>query len=82
MCLTDRPGALHASMGSFTRAGVNLSKIESHPSHENPFSYEFFVDFKGHERQKNVQEALMELQDTCKKVVVLGSYLAQSANAT
>ena len=72
---TDRPGALHAAMGSFTRAGVNLTKIESHPSILIPFSYDFFVDFNGHESQSSVQEALAGLKAMCRSISVLGSYV-------
>lgn len=41
----DRAGLLHDILGIFSRAGINLSRIESRPSKRGMGSYVFFLDF-------------------------------------
>ena len=53
---------------------LNLTKLESRPLPDTPWSYRFFVDFEGNQRTKSVQEALRHIKDMVEELVVLGSY--------
>ncbi|MDI6703175.1 MAG: prephenate dehydratase [bacterium] len=70
----DRVGALYSMLEPFARHGVNLTKIESRPSKRQPFEYVFFLDLQGHIKDKNVKEALKDLEERCLFLKVLGSY--------
>lgn len=72
--IKDRIGALHDMLVPFKKHHINLTKIESRPSKKKVWDYYFYVDFKGHCEQPNVQKALIELEDKCKFLKVLGSY--------
>jgi prephenate dehydratase/chorismate mutase/prephenate dehydratase len=69
-----RPGALYEALGAFAERGVNLLKLESRPSREQPWQYVFYVDLEGHRRDESVREGLADLADTVKFARVLGSY--------
>ncbi len=70
----DRVGALYDILQPFRLAGVNLTKIESRPTKKKAWEYIFFVDFIGHQSEKNVQQALKGLEAQCKTLKILGSY--------
>ncbi|MCM8779688.1 MAG: prephenate dehydratase [Candidatus Omnitrophica bacterium] len=72
--IKDRVGALHDMLMPFKKNKINLTKIESRPSKKKAWDYLFFVDFKGHYKDNNVKNALLELEDKCKFLKVLGSY--------
>ncbi len=73
--LKDKPGELQkVFFQPFAEAGVNLTKIESRPSRENPWEYLFFVDFKGHRDEKTVEKLLVKLAGKSVSLKVLGSY--------
>jgi|ADurb_Ile_02_Slu_FD_contig_61_896002_length_2733_multi_2_in_0_out_0_3 chorismate mutase/prephenate dehydratase len=68
------PGALHASLGPFSRAGINLLRIESYPIRNRMWEYLFFVDFAGHTDEKNARNCLRRLEKKTVFLKVLGSY--------
>lgn len=68
------PGALYAALGVFAKRSINLTKIESRPTKQRPWEYNFFVDFEGHRIDANVYEALEELKSYTLSVKILGSY--------
>ncbi|MFC1931138.1 prephenate dehydratase [Chloroflexota bacterium] len=70
----DRPGALYKSLGEFTRRNVNLTKLESRPTRQKAWQYNFYLDFEGHREDKPAREALENLEATSIFVKVLGSY--------
>ncbi len=70
----DRPGALYESLKAFARRNINLTKLESRPTRQKPWEYNFYVDFTGHREDKPVRETLEELGQTSIFVKVLGSY--------
>jgi len=72
--IKDRVGALHDMLIPFAKHGINLTKIESRPSRKQPWEYIFFLDLEGHVKDKNVKEALAELENQCLFLKLLGSY--------
>ena len=70
----DRPGAMHEALGEFARRKVNLTKIESRPTRQKPWQYNFYLDFEGHREDKPAREALEGLERISIFVKVLGSY--------
>lgn len=72
--LNDRPGALLTALEPFNKRGINLTKIESHPSKKKAWDYYFFIDIIGHHQDPKVQEAMAELEQRCPFVKWLGSY--------
>lgn len=71
------PAALYKSLGGFATNGVNIVKLESYiPGGSSKESAQFFLTLEGNPNEKNVQQALEELNFYCKKVTVLGIYPA------
>ena len=70
----DRPGALHGSLNEFAIRNINLTKLESRPTRQKPWQYNFYLDFEGHRKDKPAREALENLEKTLIFVKVLGSY--------
>src|ERR687883_268078 len=68
------PGALFSILEEFAHRQINLTKIESRPTKEAPWEYNFYVDFEGHIRSKAVHEALMSIKSKTSYIKVLGSY--------
>lgn len=73
------PAALYKALGGFATNGVNMLKLESYISVHSTETAQFFVTIQGHHQDRNVQLALEELGFFCKKVRVLGTYLADPA---
>ena len=71
---TDNAGALHRLLEPLARHGVNLSRIESRPSHKRKWDYVFFIDIEGHVDDAAVKLALEELKERASLYKVLGSY--------
>lgn len=70
---SDKPGALVAFLEDFYESNINLTKIESRPSHNSKdFSFWFFIDFDGHIDDANVQKAL---KTATAEIKWLGSYI-------
>ncbi len=72
--LKDKVGALHDTLSSFKKAGINLTKIESRPSKRKAWSYYFYVDFEGHEALPHIRRAITDLEKNSTFLKVLGSY--------
>lgn len=68
------PGALHKVLGDFAVRGINLTKIESRPTKQTPWEYNFYLDFEGHRNEKKCAEALEGLRTKSVFVKILGSY--------
>ncbi|MFC1936986.1 prephenate dehydratase [Chloroflexota bacterium] len=69
-----RPGALYDALQELARRKINLTKIESRPTRQKPWEYNFYLDFEGHHEDGVCREALAILEDTSIFVKVLGSY--------
>ncbi len=69
-----RPGALYEFLRNLASRNINLTKIESRPTRQKPWEYNFYLDFEGHREDKLAREALDDLEKTSLFVKVLGSY--------
>jgi chorismate mutase / prephenate dehydratase len=69
-----KPGALYDALKELASRKINLTKIESRPTRQKPWEYNFYVDFEGHHEDVVVKEALEHLQDSAIFVKILGSY--------
>ncbi len=72
--IKDRVGALHDMLLPFKKYGINLTKIESRPSKKKAWDYYFFVDLEGHQQNRRIKRALLELESKCNFLKILGSY--------
>ena len=72
--LKDRPGTLYDSLKEFAKRNINLTKIESRPTRQKPWEYNFYLDFAGHRDDKTSKEALENLDRNSRFLKVLGSY--------
>jgi prephenate dehydratase len=70
------PAALYKAMGGFATNGVNMTKLESYQLGGTFFASQFYADIEGHPDDKNVAQALKELQFFSKEVRILGVYEA------
>lgn len=68
------PGALYAALRVLAERGVNLTKIESRPTRQQPWEYNFYLDFEGHRLDPHFSDALKSIEPYCIFVRVLGSY--------
>jgi chorismate mutase/prephenate dehydratase len=72
--LKHRPGALYHALEEFAVRNINLTKIESRPTKQEPWEYNFYLDFEGHRNEERCQEALKALEKMSAFLKVLGSY--------
>lgn len=72
--ISNRPGALHDILQSFSSRNIDLSKIESRPSKRKAWDYIFFIDFEESVNNARVQEALKEIKERTLFLKILGSY--------
>jgi len=68
------PGALYSALRVLAERGVNLTKIESRPTRQKPWEYNFYLDFEGHRLDPQFAEALESVRPYCLFLRVLGSY--------
>jgi prephenate dehydratase len=68
------PGALYEILEKFNANKINLTKIESRPTKNTPWEYNFYVDFEGHQSDKNIQNTLDKIKSNTIFLKVLGSY--------
>jgi prephenate dehydratase len=68
------PGSLVNILSEFARRKINLTKIESRPTKETPWEYNFFTDFEGHILDSKVKDVLKVIESKTTFVKVLGSY--------
>ncbi|MDH3737305.1 MAG: prephenate dehydratase [Nitrosopumilus sp.] len=72
--IKDEPGSLYRIIENFHKNSVNLTKIESRPTKENTWEYNFYVDFEGHEKNPQISEMLDRIKHESLFMKVLGSY--------
>ncbi len=71
-----RPGDLVDCLVEFPEHGLNMTKLESRPRRDKPWSYLFYVDVEGHVEDPAVAAALTGLMRKAAFVKFLGSYPA------
>lgn len=69
-----KPGTLFTFLSELAARNINLTKIESRPTRQKPWEYNFYLDFEGHCQDKLSQEVLESLERVSLFVKVLGSY--------
>jgi chorismate mutase/prephenate dehydratase len=69
-----KPGALFDAVKEFADSKINLTKIESRPTRQKAWEYNFYLDFEGHRQDKIVKETLGRLEKYTLFLKVLGSY--------
>ena len=72
--LPNDQGSLFKALATFAMRDIDLTKIESRPFRKKAFEYLFYVDFIGHNDDRNVHNALCHLREFATMVNVLGSY--------
>jgi len=68
------PGHLFEALRVLSDRGVNLTKIESRPTRQKPWDYNFYLDFEGHHEEPHFAESLRLMSQHCVFLRVLGSY--------
>jgi chorismate mutase/prephenate dehydratase len=81
LSLADRPGALGEVLLRFAARNLSLTKIESRPIPEAPFTYRFYIDVLGHAASEPFVKALEELRVLTTELRVLGSYAAAESSS-
>ena len=69
-----KPMALYDLLSRFASKGVNLTKIESRPTRQKAWEYNFYLDFEGHREDEAPREVLAGLEESTLFLRVLGSY--------
>jgi chorismate mutase/prephenate dehydratase len=68
------PGSLYHALGEFAKRDINLTKIESRPTRQKPWEYNFYLDFEGHRTEENCAAALKAVEKSALFIKILGSY--------
>jgi chorismate mutase/prephenate dehydratase len=69
-----KPGSLYEALGEFAKRSISLTKIESRPTKQTPWEYNFYLDFEGHRTELICAEALNALEKHTFFIRILGSY--------
>jgi chorismate mutase / prephenate dehydratase len=72
--LKHKPGALYDALKQLASRDINLTRIESRPTRQKAWEYNFYVDIDGHHEDPHVKEALIGLESAAIFVKILGSY--------
>ena len=72
--IREEPGSLYRALKKLAVRRINLTKLESRPTRQKPWQYNFYLDCEGHREDSALREALAELERTSLFVKVLGSY--------
>jgi chorismate mutase/prephenate dehydratase len=78
----DEVGILSRMLRPFATHGIDLIKIESRPLRGRPWEYVFYLDLKGHRRERRVERALAEVERAALRLKILGSYPAAAPPLT
>ena len=70
LSLANRPGSLHAALGAFAQAGLDLRTLVSRPSPGQPFQYRFYCEIAPVTREQ-LDAVLARIAGTAR---VLGAY--------
>ena len=76
LSLADRPGALGEILMRFAGRGLSLTKLESRPIPDAPFTYRFYADVLGHAASEPFHAALDDIRSLTTELRILGTYPA------
>jgi prephenate dehydratase len=68
------PGALYNILEKFNANKINLTKIESRPTKDTPWEYNFYVDFEGHQDDSSILDTIEKIRPNTTFLKILGSY--------
>lgn len=68
------PASLYKCLWAFATNHVNLTKIESMPSFQDPFTYMFWLDFEWSLNDENIKNSLEELKFFTHEIKILWEY--------
>ncbi|HJP05083.1 MAG: prephenate dehydratase [Chromatiales bacterium] len=71
---TEDAGALQNLLQPLAEDNINMTRIESRPSHQRKWHYVFFIDIDGHAEEEHIARALSHLEKGAQLFRVLGSY--------
>ncbi|MBS1025069.1 prephenate dehydratase [Gluconobacter cerinus] len=74
MKVGNKPGALYAALGGFSRHGINMTRIESYMLNGSFAATQFLMDVEGHPEQPALAAALKELEHVSDNLKILGAY--------
>jgi prephenate dehydratase len=69
-----QPGALHAAIAPFARAGLDLQRLVSRPMPATPWKYRFDAVVTGHPLDPAVRAAFRDLKAATRELRVVGVY--------
>ena len=69
-----KSGSLYGALTALAKKNINLTKIESRPTKQKPWEYNFYLDFEGHRKEKTIACSLKDLKQESIFVKILGSY--------
>jgi len=72
--LADRPGVLGEILSRLAARNLSLTKLESRPIPEAPFTYRFYADVLGHAASEPFHAALEDIRPLTTDLRVLGTY--------
>ena len=67
-------GVLYSMLQPFSQNKINITRIESRPSHKKNWDYVFFLDLDGHIDDSVLASSLKSVEKNCSLFRVLGSY--------
>lgn len=73
--LPNEPGSLVRALTALADRGLNLSRLESRPTRETPFEYQFHLDVDPTDDVLALDSAIDELRRRSRSVRVLGHYV-------
>ncbi|MBX3155536.1 MAG: chorismate mutase [Deltaproteobacteria bacterium] len=74
LALADRPGALGEVLVRLAARNLSLTKLESRPIPEAPFTYRFYADVLGHASSAPFAAALDDIRPLTTELRILGTY--------
>ena len=79
--VVNQPGTLYQALEPFYRHSVSMSRLESRPSRNAVWEYNFYIDLVGHRSDPAIASALDELGRIA-TVRLLGSFPASTVDAS
>lgn len=72
--LDDKAGTLYNLLRHFAENNINMIKIESRPSKNEPWQYLLYVDFEGNIENEDVKKAIKLIEEKSEYFKLLGCY--------